>query len=92
MCVAAVSPIIGGTTIKGPAARMLTELGFEPTAAGVLRVYGGLVDVYVIDNVDRGLAFAIEALGARPVVTDAVMRGRRGEARLARALLKSVSA
>ena len=92
VCVAAVSPIIGGTTIKGPAARMLTELGFEPTAAGVLRVYEGLVDVYVIDNVDRELAFAIEALSARPVVTDAVMRGRRGEARLARALLKSVSA
>ena len=36
VCVAAVSPLIGGATIKGPAARMLSELGFDPTAAGVL--------------------------------------------------------
>jgi LPPG:FO 2-phospho-L-lactate transferase len=87
--VAAVSPLIGGATVKGPAARMLAELGYPPTAAGVLRVYGGLVDVYVIDPLDRGLATEIGALGARPVVADALMRGRRGEARLARALLRS---
>lgn len=90
--VAAVSPIIGGATIKGPAARMLSELGYEPTAAGVLRVYDRLVDVYLIDEVDRGLSSDIEELGARPVVTDALMRGRRGEARLAGVLLKSISA
>jgi LPPG:FO 2-phospho-L-lactate transferase len=89
-CVAAVSPIIGGATIKGPAARMLSELGYPPTAAGVLQVYDGLVDVYLIDPLDRGLSDEIERLGARVVVADALMRGRRGEARLARALLKAL--
>ena len=89
VCVAAVSPLIGGATVKGPAARMLTELGFAPTAAGVLDVYRGLVDVYLMDPVDRGLSSEIERLRARPVVADALMRGRRGEARLARVLLKA---
>ena len=87
--VAAVSPIIGGATIKGPAARMLSELGYSPTAAGVLAVYDGLVDVYLVDQVDAGLADEITRLGARTVVADGLMRGRRGEARLARALLKA---
>jgi LPPG:FO 2-phospho-L-lactate transferase len=90
--VAAVSPLIGGATIKGPAARMLLELGYPPTAAGVLAVYGGLVDVYVIDPVDADLSEEVARLGARPVVADAFMRGRRGEARLARVLLSAMSA
>lgn len=90
VCVAAVSPLIGGATIKGPAARMLVELGFPPTAAGVLQVYGGLVDVYLIDPQDRSLSDEVTRLGARPVVADALMRGRRGEARLARVLLRAL--
>ena len=89
ICVAAVSPLIGGATIKGPAARMLTEFGYAPTAAGVLDVYRGLVDVYVIDPLDADLSPEVERRGARPVVADALMRGRRGESRLARVLLKA---
>jgi LPPG:FO 2-phospho-L-lactate transferase len=85
--VAAVSPLIGGATIKGPAARMLSELGYAPTAAGVVSVYGGLLDVFLIDPRDAALADAIVAYGARPVIADALMKGRRGEARLARVLL-----
>ena len=88
--VAAVSPLIGGATIKGPAARMLVELGYAPTAAGVLAVYGGLVDVYLMDPVDADLSDEVERLGARPVIADALMRGRRGEARLARVVLRAV--
>lgn len=90
ICVAAVSPLIGGATVKGPAARMLAEFGFAPTAAGVLDVYQGLVDVYLIDPVDRALADAVSRQGAKPVVADALMRGRRGEARVARALLRAL--
>jgi LPPG:FO 2-phospho-L-lactate transferase len=90
VCVAAVSPLIGGATIKGPAARMLSEFGYQPTAAGVLQVYDGLVDVYLIDPQDQALVPEVERLGARAVVTDALMRGRPGEARLARALLKKL--
>jgi len=87
--VAAVSPLIGGATIKGPAARMLSELGYVPSAAGVVSVYGGLLDVFVIDPQDAGQAAAIAAHGARPVIANALMKGRRGEARLARVLLNA---
>ena len=90
VCVAGVSPLIGGATIKGPAARMLSEFGYQPSAAGVLEVYDGLVDVYLIDPRDRDLVPDVERLGARPVVVDALMRGRRGEARLARALMRAL--
>jgi LPPG:FO 2-phospho-L-lactate transferase len=89
--IAGVSPLIGGATVKGPAARMLVELGYAPTVAGVLAVYAGLLDVYLIDPVDAQYTDEIAALGARPIVADALMRGRRGEARLARALLRGVS-
>lgn len=90
VCVGAVSPLIGGATVKGPAARMLSELGYSPSAAGVLGVYDRLVDVYVIDPVDRDLSKEIRDLGAHPVVADGLMRGRRGEARLARVLLRAL--
>lgn len=85
--VAGVSPLIGGATVKGPAARMLAELGSEPSAAGVAGLYSDLLDVYLLDRVDTHLAARIRESGARPVATDALMRGRRGEARLARVLL-----
>jgi LPPG:FO 2-phospho-L-lactate transferase len=88
--VAAVSPIIGGATIKGPAARMLVELGFEPSALGVAQQYAGLLDVFLIDPLDRNLAEKIRALGMQPLIADALMRGRRGEARLARTMLRAV--
>jgi LPPG:FO 2-phospho-L-lactate transferase len=87
--VAGISPIIGGSAIKGPAARMLVEFGHEPSAAGVAQVYAGLLDLFLIDPVDRILASQIERTGARPLLADALMKGRRGEARLARALLKA---
>jgi len=87
--VAGVSPIIGGATIKGPAARMLIELGYEPSAAGVVAVYDGLLDLFLIDPQDASQADAIAAQGARPVIADALMKGRRGEARLARVLLNA---
>jgi LPPG:FO 2-phospho-L-lactate transferase len=85
--VAGVSPLIGGATVKGPAARMLVELGHEPTASAVAALFADLLDVFLIDPVDAHLAPAIRALGVRPVVAEALMRGRRGEARLARILL-----
>lgn len=88
--VAGVSPIIGGATVKGPAARMLVELGHPPTAAGVAAIYRDLLELFLIDSQDRGLADEIRALGIRPLVADALMRGRRGEARLARVLLRAI--
>ncbi|GAC1321925.1 MAG: 2-phospho-L-lactate transferase [Chloroflexota bacterium] len=85
--VAGISPLIGGATIKGPAARMLSEFGYPPSAVGAAQVYAGLLDVWLIDPLDRHLEPEVRALGVRTAVVDALMRGRRGEARLARALL-----
>jgi LPPG:FO 2-phospho-L-lactate transferase len=87
---AGISPLIGGATVKGPAARMLVELGHEPSAAGVAGIYRGILDVWLIDRGDGpSLSARISAYGIRPVVADALMRGRRGEGRLARVLLKA---
>ncbi len=87
--VGSVSPIIGGATVKGPAARMLSELGHEPSAAGVAAQYAGLLDLYLIDPADAALADRIAEMGVRVEVADALMRGRAGEARLARVLLRA---
>ena len=86
-----VSPLIGGQTVKGPAARMLQELGHAPTAAGVAAHYAGLLDLFVIDPVDASLADQISATGAQPVIADALMRHRPGEARLARVALRAAA-
>jgi LPPG:FO 2-phospho-L-lactate transferase len=81
--VVAVSPIVGGAAIKGPADRMLRELGHEPTALGVAHLYAPWVGTFVIDDVDAVLAPAIERLGLRCVVTDTVMADRRRAGALA---------
>lgn len=82
--VVAVSPIVGGAAIKGPAVPLMRARGVEPTALGVARFYAGLIDALVIDHADAALAPAIEALGVRAVVTDTIMRGPAEKAALAR--------
>ena len=79
----AVSPIIGGRALKGPADRMLASLGHESSASGVAAMYEGLVDGMVVDRVDEGERGAIEALGMDVFSTDAVMRDGGDRARLA---------
>jgi len=69
----AISPIIGGAAVKGPAAGMLRSMGHEVSAFGVARIYRDLIDVFVLDEVDRALAPAVEALGLAVVVTDTMM-------------------
>jgi len=88
---AAVSPIIGGRALKGPADRMLASLGHEVSALGVARMYAGLVDVFVLDTVDADLAPGIEALGLRAVVTDAIMTDDAARARLAAETLAALA-
>ncbi len=83
----AVSPIVGGRALKGPADRMLASLGHEVSAVGVARMYEGLVSGMVIDGVDNGEISEIEALGMRVLATDAVMRDEPDRARLAREVL-----
>jgi LPPG:FO 2-phospho-L-lactate transferase len=81
--VVAVSPIIGGRALKGPADRMLLSLGHESTALGVARIYADLATVFVLDQEDAALAAPVEALGLRPHVTDTLMTDAGGRARLA---------
>lgn len=71
--VAAVSPIVGGAALKGPADRMLVELGHEPSVVGVARLYAPIAAALVIDPVDGHLASAVEAEGMRAIVTPSIM-------------------
>jgi LPPG:FO 2-phospho-L-lactate transferase len=88
--VAAVSPIIGGRALKGPADRMLASLGHESSALGVARLYADLIDVFVFDDADAALVPEIEALGLRALVTDTVMGDDASRARLAGHVLSAL--
>ena len=71
--VVAISPIVGGAALKGPADRMLVELGHEPSVVGVARLYAPIASTLVLDSVDAHHVDAVEATGMRCVVTDTVM-------------------
>ena len=83
----AVSPIVGGKALKGPADRMLATLGYDVSAVGVAKVLAGVVDVLVIDEVDAALVPSIEATGMNALVTGTVMRDRDDRRRLAETVL-----
>jgi LPPG:FO 2-phospho-L-lactate transferase len=88
--VVAISPIVGGAALKGPADRMLAELGMEPSVVGVARLYAPIASILVIDPVDASLAPAVEAAGMRPVVTESVMSTPARAHHLASVALSSV--
>ena len=71
--VVAVSPIVGGMALKGPADRMMSELGIEPSVVGVARLYAPIASTLVIDPVDEHLSSAVEAAGIRALVVPSVM-------------------
>ncbi len=85
--VIAVSPIIGGATVKGPAAKIMRELGFAPSAAAVARHYGNTVDGWVIDQHDAALAATIARMDKSVTTTDTLMSNRRKSTALARRVL-----
>ena len=72
--VVAVSPIVGGMAIKGPAAKMMSELGAVPSVASVAEHYRGLADGIVVDTADRPEQAKLEAAGFRVLVTDTIMK------------------
>jgi LPPG:FO 2-phospho-L-lactate transferase len=86
--VVAVSGIIGGKALKGPADRMLASLGRDSSAVGVAREYAAIADAFVLDDVDAATADAIEALGMRTLVTDTIMVDATARARLAGEVLE----
>ncbi len=87
----AVSPIVGGAALKGPADRMLVELGHEASVVGVARLYADIASVLVIDPVDAHLADDVEQAGMRCVVTPSIMSTPAISADLARTTLGAVS-
>jgi LPPG:FO 2-phospho-L-lactate transferase len=89
-CVA-VSPIVGGAALKGPADRLLRELGHEVSAVGVARLYRDVASVLVVDTVDAELAPAIEAEGMRCVVAPSIMTDAEAAGRLSRVCLDAVA-
>jgi LPPG:FO 2-phospho-L-lactate transferase len=88
--VAAISPIVGGRALKGPAARMMKSMGEGASAFHVARLYRDFVDVFVLDTLDRALAPRIEALGMRAVVTNTIMSGVPQRKALAGAVLRAL--
>ena len=87
----AVSPIVAGTALRGPADRLLGELGHEASATGVARLYAPIAATLVLDQADAGLAEQVEAAGMRAVVTDTIMRSPDAAAALARVVLEARS-
>jgi LPPG:FO 2-phospho-L-lactate transferase len=79
----AVSPIIGGQALKGPAAKMMAELGMPQSALAVAQYYGDLIDGFVIDSVDAELQGQIEALGTSCVVAQSIMKTQQDKIDLA---------
>lgn len=84
----AISPIVGGKALKGPADTMLAGLGHDVSALGVARMYHDLIDAFVIDHADAEQEAEIAALGMRVLVTDAIMRDEADRQRLAAEVLE----
>jgi len=85
--VTAVSPIVAGAALKGPADRLMAELGTEPSVVGVARLYAPWVSTLVIDEVDRTSAAAVEAEGVRCVVAPTIMNSPEVAASLAEVVI-----
>jgi LPPG:FO 2-phospho-L-lactate transferase len=89
--VAAISPIVGGKTVKGPADKMLRGFGMEVSPLGVARLYRDIVGLFVLDNADRRFLEPIERLGMRAVATDNIMATPERAAALAAVVLRELA-
>ena len=94
--VVVVSNIVGGEALKGPAAKMMTELGMPQTALGVARHYadryGDLITGFVLDDLDFGLQADVESLGFKCIVTNTVMDSLQVKTALAKTVVEFASA
>jgi len=88
--VAAISPVVGGASLKGPTDRMLTDLGMQVSAAQVARLYSDVADVFILDVQDEAAKPEIEDLGLKVFVTDTVMSGLEEKIKLAEFTLRAV--
>lgn len=88
--IVAVSPIIGGQAIKGPAAKMFAELGVAPSALAVAKHYGALLSGLVFDTLDAALTDEIQQLGIRPLVVNTIMKTALERKKLAQDVLNFI--
>jgi LPPG:FO 2-phospho-L-lactate transferase len=88
--VIAVSPIVGGQAIKGPAAKMYRELGIEPSALAVANHYRGLATGFVLDTIDAQLNESVRGLNMRTLVTNTLMKSHDNRQQLANEVLKFI--
>lgn len=84
----AVTPIVGGQALKGPAAKMLAELHLDVSPVAVAQHYEGLLRTFVLDSIDSALAPELEALGLQVLITNTIMRTDSDRARLAEKVLR----
>src|SRR5713226_7095816 len=83
----AVCPIVGGKSLKGPSDKMLAQLGHDPSALGVAKLYADFTGTFIIDPADKSQSAAISALGMRVAILPTVMKTRPQKRKLARSLL-----
>jgi LPPG:FO 2-phospho-L-lactate transferase len=83
----AISPIVGGSPIKGPADKLMSGLGLEVSAYGVAAFYKDFLDAFIIDNIDSAQKPRIEALGLKVAVTNTIMKTLEDKVELARVVL-----
>jgi LPPG:FO 2-phospho-L-lactate transferase len=83
----AVCPIVGGKSLKGPSDKMLAQLGHQPTALGVAKLYAAFTGTFVIDPADKSQSSAIAALGMKVAILPTVMKTRPQKRKLASAIL-----
>lgn len=88
--VVAISPVVGGASLKGPTDRMLADLGMQVSAAQVARLYSDVADVFILDVQDEAAKHEIEDLGLKVCVTDTVMSGLEEKISLAKFTLEAV--
>jgi LPPG:FO 2-phospho-L-lactate transferase len=88
--VAAISPIVGGAALKGPADRLMRHLGLEPSPVTVARLYADFLRIMVIDQADAHLAPQVAALGLEVMVTDTIMTDVSKKEALARSVLAAL--
>ncbi|MGC8661672.1 MAG: 2-phospho-L-lactate transferase CofD family protein [Nitrososphaeria archaeon] len=87
----AISPLRGNAAFKGPANKMMGDLGFEPSPRGVAMLYHGFIDKMVIDKSDAGLADSIQRAGVTPVIFDSIyMKDKNEMSEFARILLSKI--
>jgi len=89
--VLAVSPIVGGQAVSGPAGRLMAACGLDVSVVGVASAYAPWLDILLVDDEDAAEARRVEAAGIRTIVTETVMRSREGEIALARRALEAIA-